>query len=171
MSLKKERDKLLQEMQLAEEIKHLKAAQNRARSITAGTAFGGSIEITMRGSGDDFLYSILQPVEAVEFIHQLAAAAGCHLQLVPRKDFASWRDWKVTEEDLLHFRGPQTLPGVGHPLHANDMAPHSQVGAALPPPEEQKGIPLKINKDKKDAVAIKKTVNKRKPKRSRATSK
>jgi hypothetical protein len=170
--LKKERDRLLQELCLKNEIENLKANDNRSRSITAGTAFGGTVEITMRGNGDRFLYSILQPVEAIELIHQLSAAAGCHLQLMPRKDFASWRDWKVTPEELAHYRGQQNLPGVGHPPFANSMDDHMSVGANLPAPEQQPGMqPKLMAKEKENAVATKKAVNKRSPKRSRSTAK
>ena len=172
MTLKKERDRLIQEIALDAEIKELKASRNRARSITAGNAGGGTIEIIMRGPSGDFLYTILQPVEAIEFIHQLSAATGCHLQLTPRKDFASWRGWKISEEGLLQAAGPQTLPGVGHPPHANDMAEHMNVGANLPAPEQQPGMqPKLMAKEKENAVATKKAVNKRSPKRSRSTAK
>jgi hypothetical protein len=133
----------------------------RARSLTVGTAFGGASEIMMRKPDGTVTFAILQPVEVIELIHQLAANVGCHLQLVPRKDFASWRDWKYTEEELAHYRGVQNLPGVGHPPHANDMAPHNQVGANLPPPEQQPGLqPALMAKEIQDeqAVATEKTL-------------
>lgn len=115
-------------------------ARDRARSVTVGTAFGGVTELTMRRADGTFTYAIMQPVEVIELIHQLSANVGCHMQLVPRKDFASWRDWKLTEAELAHYRGVQPLPGVGWPPHVNDMAPHNQVGANLPPPEQQPGL-------------------------------
>jgi hypothetical protein len=96
----------------------------------------------MRRGDGTFTFAILQPVETIELIHQLAANVGCHLQLVPRKDFSSWRDWKYTEEELAHYRGVQNLPGVGHPPHANDMAEHQHIGQNLPSPEQQAGLPL-----------------------------
>ena len=110
----------------------LQEAQNRARSVTVGTAFGGTTELIMRRTDGLFTFAIMQPVEVIEIIHQLAANVGCHLQLVPRKDFASWRDWHVSEEERLHLRG--------HPPFPNDMAPHNQVGGNLPPPEQQPGL-------------------------------
>ncbi len=125
----------------------------RARSVMIGTAFGGASEISMRRADGTVTFAILQPVEVIELIHQLAANVGCHLQLVPRKDFASWRDWKYTEEELAHYRG--------HPPHVNDMAPHSQVGANLPPPEQQPGLqPALMAKEIQDeqAVATEKTL-------------
>lgn len=145
--------------------------RRRARSITVGTAFGGSTEVTMRGSGGNFLYSIMQPVEVVELIHQLSANVGCHLQLIPRQDFASWRDWKVSEEQLEHTRGIQATQGLGFAPFVNDMAPHAQVGANLPSPEEQAGLPNNLNVPEKKNVATKKAINKRTTKRSRATAK
>ena len=111
---------------------HFEEAQARARSVTVGTAFGGTTELIMRRGDGSFTFAILQPVEAIELIHQLAANVGCHLQLVPRKDFASWRDWRVSEEERLHLNG--------HPPFPNDMAPHNQVGASLPPPAQQPGL-------------------------------
>lgn len=95
---------------------------NRARSINVGTAFGGTSEILMRGEGDRFLYSILQPVEVVELIHQLSANVGCEVSLKPRKDFASWREWKVSEAEKKHLNG--------WPPFANDMAVFQQLGAS-----------------------------------------
>ena len=135
---------------------HFQEAQNRARSVTVGTAFGGITELTMRRSDGVFTFAIMQPVEVIELIHQLAANVGCHLQLVPRKDFSSWRDWKYTEAELAHYRGEQFLPGVGWPPHPNDMAPHSQVGANLPPPEQQPGLNF-TETSNGEAVAVEKS--------------
>tara|TARA_Y100000385_G_scaffold238032_1_gene252862 strand:- start:102 stop:641 length:540 start_codon:yes stop_codon:yes gene_type:complete len=152
---------------------NMKADQaNRARGFTIGTAFGGTTEISMRGNAGQNLFCLLQPVEVIELIHQLSANVGCHLKLLPRKDFSSWRDWQLTEEELAHYRGNQALPGVGHPPHSNDMAVHHDVGGGvLPATEVQAGVPLQIKeKEKENAVAIKKTVNKRSTKRSRKSS-
>ena len=118
---------------------------DRARSVTTGTSFGGTVEIGMRRIDGIYTHAILQPVEAIELIHQLAANVGCHIQLTPRHDFASWRDWKYTEAELAHYRGQQHLPGVGWAPHANDMAPHAQIGANLPHPEQQPGMPMMEN--------------------------
>lgn len=107
-------------------------AQNRARSVTVGTAFGGTTELTMRRGDGSFTFALLQPVETIELIHQLAANVGCHIHIAPRRDFSSWRDWRVSEEERLHLNG--------HPPFPNDMAPHNQVGASLPPPEQQPGL-------------------------------
>lgn len=129
---------------------------NRARSVCVGTAFGGVTEISMRCDDGSTVWALMQPVEAIELIHQLAANVGCHINLQPRRDFSSWRDWKRTEEELAHFRGQQHLPGVGHAPHANDMAPHNNVGANLPPPELQPGFKLNIE-DQQNVVATEKT--------------
>lgn len=130
-----------------------KENRDRARSVTVGTAFGGVTELTMRRTDGTFTYAIMQPVEIIELIHQLAANVGCHIQLAPRKDFASWRDWKLTEAELAHYRGVQPLPGVGWPPYSNDMAPHNQVGANLPPPEQQPGLNF-IGNSNGEAVAV-----------------
>lgn len=96
---------------------------NRARSITVGTAFGGTTEIGMRCNDGRFVWSLMQPVEVIELIHQLAANVGCHLHLTPRRDFSSWRDWRVSEQESLHLNG--------HPPFSNDMALHMGVGKQI----------------------------------------
>jgi hypothetical protein len=141
---------------------------NRARSVTVGTAFGGTTEISMRANDGSNLWCVMQPVEVIELIHQLAANVGCHINLQPRRDFSSWRDWKYTEEELAHYRGVQPLPGVGHAPHVNDMAPHQSKGQVLPPPELQPG--LKIERNDHEPVATEKTVNRRSTKRTAATA-
>lgn len=80
------------------ELANLESNKNRARSFTVGTAFGGIIEVSMRGDFHN-LWCLLQPVEAVEFIEQLAAAAGLQVALRPKQDFASWRGWNVDTEN------------------------------------------------------------------------
>lgn len=80
------------------ELANLIANKNRARSFSVGTAFGGIIEVSMRGDHHN-LWCILQPVEAVEFIEQLAAAAGLQVALRPKQDFSTWRGWNVETED------------------------------------------------------------------------
>ena len=47
-----------------QQIKSAEDGVNRARSVTVGTAFGGSIELSMRIDGRT-IWSILQPVEAL----------------------------------------------------------------------------------------------------------
>jgi hypothetical protein len=154
-----------------EMLNQLKENQTRARSIAVGTAFGGITEITMRGNSGNFLYCLMQPVEVTELIHQLAANIGCHLHLQPRRDFSSWRDWKYTEAELEHYRGVQPFPGVGHAPHVNDMAPFMQIGANLPPPEQQAGMKIETSiKEQEHAVATKKTVNRRNTKRAAKAS-
>jgi len=143
----------------------------RARGFTVGTAGGGTTEITMRGPGGQFLFHLAQPVEVVEIIHQLCANIGCHINIIPRKDFASWRDWRVTEEELAHARGQQALQGVGWPPFVSDINPHLQVGANMPNPDEQPGRALRNDKEHEDAVAIEKDINKRSSKSRRRTSK
>ena len=162
--MKKELKAKLAELQAQQEIANFESNFNRARSITVGTAFGGTAEITMRGDGGRYLYCLLQPVEAIELIHQLAANVGCHLNLKPRDDFSSWRNWRITPEEKLHL--------AGHPPFANDLALHHNVGANLPPPEQQPGIQPNsmIKENQNETVATQKTINKRNTKRATKTS-
>jgi hypothetical protein len=165
---KAEKKKRLDDILAQQDVANFQADLNRARSVTVGTSFGGTTEVSMRAPNGSNIWCVMQPVEVIELIHQLAANVGCHIHLQPRKDFSSWRDWKYTEEELIHFRGPQTLPGVGHSPPVNDMAPHQEKGQALPPPEAQPG--LKITRSNKNVVAIKKTVDRRSTKRSTKSS-
>ena len=146
-----------------EDLANHKSNLRRARGITVGTAFGGVTEITMRSQGDEFLYAILQPVEVTELIHQLAGNIGCHISIKPRDDFASWRMWKNDETLKLGTRDPFDP----HPPHPNDMAVFNDVGAKLPPPEVQPGLKVQLDdKNDSESVAVKKTINKRKSKRT-----
>ena len=122
----------LEELEAQRLIRDRIAASTRAMSITVGTAFGGTTEVSMRGDAGQSLWCLMQPVEVVELIHQLAANVGCHVALKPRKDFASWRDWRVTEEEKLHMNG--WAPFV------NDMAPYHQLGAKGMDPELLKAL-------------------------------
>lgn len=115
--VKKQYDELL----ALQELENFKSNLNRSRSITIGTAFGGTTEVLMRGDGGRHLWCVLQPVEVVELIHQLAANVGCHIAIKPREDFSSWRGWKQTEEEKLHYNG--------HPPFVNDMMPFMRIGA------------------------------------------
>ena len=74
------------------ELANLESNRNRARSFSVGTTTCGILEISMRGDYSHLWY-ILQPVEAVEIINQLAAATGLEVAMRPRQDFATWRGW------------------------------------------------------------------------------
>lgn len=77
--------------------------RNRARSLNVGTAFGGIVEVSMRGDYHH-LWCTLQPVEVVEIIEQLAASAGLQIAIRPRHDFATWRGWD-TDADHKYWAG------------------------------------------------------------------
>jgi len=149
LSLQERLDALTEMQNLA----NAEAELSRARSVSVGTAFGGTTEILLRRQNGEVVWALLQPVEVIELIHQLASNVGCHLNLQPRQDFSSWRDWKYSEEELLHYRGHQSLPGQGHAPHANDLDPHQDKGQVLPPPEEQPGLNLKEMVKEKNVVA------------------
>lgn len=127
-----DRIKKLRELEAKMDLENRESNYNRARSIMVGTAFGGTAEIMMRGDGGRHLWCLMQPVEVVEFIHQLAANVGCNAQLIPRKDFASWRDWRVSEAEKKHLNGQ--VPFV------NDMAVFQKLGASGYDDEEAKRI-------------------------------
>ena len=89
----------------------LKQNQSRARSLTIGNTTGGIIEVNMRSDFSHLWYS-LHPVEAVEIIEQLAAAAGLQVAMRPKQDFTSWRSWDTTIPGSAHWLGaaPWQLP-------------------------------------------------------------
>lgn len=93
-------NKLYEENELAA----LKGAQSRANSFTVGTTTGGIIELGMRGNTASLWY-LLQPVEAIEIIGQLAAATGVEIAMRPRNDFASWRSWDTSLPDDITWLG------------------------------------------------------------------
>jgi hypothetical protein len=153
-------EQLKQRLKELEEYKTLRdrmAASTRAMSITVGTAFGGTTEVAMRGESGQTLWCVMQPVEVIELIHQLSANVGCHIALKPREDFASWRQWKATDH---------MIAGNGWPPFVNDMAPHFQVGANLPPPDQQPGLKLSDDRSTENVMAIEKPKNRRSAKRT-----
>lgn len=149
----------LRNVQVQLEIKNAEAVLNRASSVVVGTAFNGVTEVSMRVH-DRVTWAVLQPVEVVELIHQLAANIGCHINLQARKDFASWRDWRVTEEDKKHLNG--------HVPFANDLAVHKDKGAILPPAEMQVG--MNLERKEHEPVAIKENIDQRSTQSTTATS-
>lgn len=122
----------LRQMEAEMDLENRESNRNRARSITVGTAFGGSTEIMMRSDGGRHIWCVMQPVEIIELIHQLAANVGCNIALKPRDDFASWRDWRVSEAEKKHLNG--------HTPFVNDMAVFQKLGASGYNDEEAKKI-------------------------------
>lgn len=131
---------------------------NRARGISIGSAFGGTVEISLRRGDGVSIHAILQPVEAIELLHQMSASLGCHLQLTPRNDFASWRDWKPNNDGLL--------PIDNHPPMIDNYRKHSLTGI-MPPPlhPAQIGTNLTSKRNNENVVAIKKNIDRRSTKR------
>lgn len=169
----KELQKQLQELQAKMELENRGGESRRARSITVGTSFGGTTELMMRGNDGNVLWSQMQPVEVIELIHQLAANVGCHLQLKPREDFSSWRQWKDADNNQLSFNN--------HPPFVSSMAPAQQVGisgdatatlnnliaaGAHEHDGGAGGVGTILTGDTNHAMATKKTVNKRSAKRA-----
>ena len=74
-----------------------KADLYRARAITVGSCFGGTLEVSMRLNDGTTVWTPLHPPEVIELINTLSAAIGCHISIKPREDFASWRQWKDPE--------------------------------------------------------------------------
>jgi len=122
----------IRKLEIELDLENRESNRNRARSFSVGTAFGGTTEILMRGDGGRHLWCAMQPVEVIEFINQLAANVGCNAEIKPREDFASWRDWRVSEAEKKHLNG--------QPPFVNDMAVFQQLGASGFNDEEAKKI-------------------------------
>jgi hypothetical protein len=131
-ALEVQRVEKLRQMEVEMDLESRESNRNRARSITVGTAFGGTTEVMMRSDGGRHIWCTLQPVEVVELIHQLSANVGVNIALKPRDDFASWRDWRVSDAEKKHLNG--------HVPFVNDMAVFQQLGASGYNDEEAKRI-------------------------------
>jgi len=107
MTAKKRPSKIRQKInELHEELEYNSLSQNkdRARSCTVGNCTGGLIEISMRGDAASLWY-ILHPVEAIEFMEQLASACGVEILKRPKQDFTSWRSWDLDQPNSAHWKG------------------------------------------------------------------
>lgn len=131
-SIEVKRLEKIRQLEAEMDLENRESNRNRARSITVGTSFGGTTEIMMRSDGGRHIWCVMQPVEVVELIHQLAANVGCNAQVTPRKDFSSWRDWRVSEAEKKHLNG--------HAPFVNDMAVFQKLGASGYDDEEAKRI-------------------------------
>ena len=139
-------------------VESFEGEKRRAQSFSIGNAGGGVTEVTMRSANGNFLWATYQPVEVMEFIHQMAANIGCHIHVIPRKDFSSWRNWETSEEEMLE----NNSGWAPHPQI--DVDKRQQVGTRkIDPPQELQ--------EESNEVATKKTVNKRTTKRSRTSTK
>ena len=161
----------LEKIQMKQMADEYQANQSRARSVTVGTAFGGTTEVSMRAPNGNHLWCLLQPVEVTELIHQLAANIGCHLQLTPRNDFSSWRNWRVTEHQHKYLQG--------HPAFPNDMEPHINTGTDRFSIEDQRRVdsffPPEMVKNEREkeldnVVAAQETTDRRTIEQSTASS-
>jgi len=101
----------------------IKQNQNRARSITVGTAFGGVVEINVR-SDIASIHAQMQPTEAIELIEQLAAGVGVEIAMRPKVNFASWRGWEEVIDqrigwDKIGWKGTAAWQLGGNELEKN----------------------------------------------------
>lgn len=132
------------------EFANLQQNRNRARSITVGTAFGGAIEVNMRGDYHS-LWCILTPVEAVEILEQLAAAAGVQVATKPKDDFSAWRGWNVDNVDYVHWKGAAPWQVAPENRHVSKELKSSKEPKQLLPAKEEE-IPQKTKRSTRKRV-------------------
>lgn len=143
------------QQQLQTTAHELSSVNNRARGVGVGTAFGGAIELTLRRPDGVCTYAIFQPMEAIEIIHQIGAACGCHIRVQPRDDFASWRKWR--DVDVGEDVDARKDVGEGHP---------PITGREMPPPEKQPGVNASLMASAAVKGKISPTVTKNKKRRN-----
>ena len=135
----------LEELEMRMTLQSRNADLNRARTISVGSAGGGTVEISMRCMNGDAIWYIMQPVEVIEYINQMAAIVGCHIHVKPREDFASWRRWKTPDDELKRLNG--------HPPFASDIDSEiMKIGADIPEPEMQAGLNFSIENEEQVEV-------------------
>jgi len=109
---------------LEEENQYQGMLQNRtrARTVAVGGCGNGMIEVSMRG---DFasLWVLLQPVEAVELLEQIAAACGVEVATRPKQNFSAWRKWENDDERTAMLKGasPWEIMNQIHSVGVTDM--------------------------------------------------
>lgn len=123
----------------------LKQNQTRARSLAVGTTTGGIIEVSMRGDFSNLWY-LLHPVEAVEIIEQLAAAAGLQVALRPKQDFSTWRSWDLETPGCAHWLGAAAWQ-MGDEQREYLMAIKEKNMKAIQESKEEDPKPLPESKD------------------------
>lgn len=163
----------------------IEADKHRARGVSVGHSGGGEVEIMMRGMSGDYLFSVYQPVEVIEFINQLSAAIGCHIHIKPREDFASYREWnEITDEQRIPLgeqapfaqnnsnlvqsgKGLASVRRKKQALEHLDSVKENMVSSITD--QITQSVMEKLNDQK--TVAAKKTVRRKSPKRSKAAAK
>lgn len=149
--------KKINQMYEENEYANLQQNKNRARSITVGTAFGGAIEINMRGDYHS-LWCILSPVEAVEMLEQLAAAAGVQVATRPKDDFSAWRGWDVDNVEYIHWKGAAPWQVAPENRHAKKELEAAKEQKQLPPGRDEENTESKEEPIKKPRRTTRKRV-------------
>ena len=64
----------------------------------------------MRADNGRFLYVQLMPGEVVELLYQIAGGIGVNISLSPRRDFAVYRNYKYSDEEIKNAAGHAPPP-------------------------------------------------------------
>jgi hypothetical protein len=163
---KKDKTQKLNAIIAEQDIGNFQSNLNRARSVNVGSCFGGVVEMSMRGNNGAYLWAPLQPIEVVELIHQMAASIGCHINIQPRNDFSSWRQWRETPEEKAQYNHSDARECL---MKEQDM----KIGSDAPIPLQQPGLQPALmarSESNEQAVATKKTVGRKRTKRASKAS-
>lgn len=162
--------KKINKMYEENEYANLQQNKNRARSITVGTAFGGVVEVHMRGDYHS-LWCLLNPVEALEIAEQIASACGVQIAMKPKDDFSSWRGWDVTNTNHIHWKGTAPWQVLPENRHINKELESTEEKKQLPPSKEEikkefKRRVKKVDSEESKKEEIQQEEPKQSPKRS-----
>lgn len=167
-----ELERRLEILQTRRNIQHELEMHQRGRSVSVGTAFGGTCELSIRRNNGEAVFVLLQPSEMIELINQMAASVGCHIAIKPREDFASWRAWKDTYENSGNRRISTNWvpwPEISNQYYAvgREQEPQNQTQQIAEEKKIQTDTALtKEGNSNEQTVATQKTVNKRSAKRT-----
>ena len=156
--MSKELEKIHAASNLASQKRSVKQEEFRAQSIMVGKIGAGTTEVSLRGLDGDYLFIILHPTEVIELLHQLAANTGCTLDIHPRQDFASYREWPNSNQDKKE-------PSTPFAPHAELAFDYSSIGSIGPIAEGSNTVEKK-NESPKETMAISELKNTRRAERA-----
>tara|TARA_R110000765_G_scaffold62909_1_gene122274 strand:+ start:129 stop:599 length:471 start_codon:yes stop_codon:yes gene_type:complete len=155
--MSKELEKILAARALATQKQSFEQEKFRAQSIMVGRVGAGTTEVSLRGLDGDYLFILLHPTEVIELLHQLAANTGCTLDIRPRQDFASFREWPNSNQD-------EEKLSTSFPPHPKLVSDYNTIGSGDPTAGSSHTV-RKKNESSKETMAVSKPKNTRRAER------